>query len=102
MIGFGFWFVSVLVFAPGLEFCFSFLSISLKAGADDVLCCQILTREGELNTMILLAVSASKSLAFDSFTCCHLNAGGNFWFFTCTLDSNMADLIWLDSRINTG
>ena len=37
-------------------------------------------REGELNTMILLAVSASKSLAFDSFTCCHPNAGGTFWF----------------------
>ena len=36
--------------------------------------------EGELNTMILLAVSASKSLALDSFTCCHLNEGGTFWF----------------------
>ena len=42
MIGFGFWFVSVFVFAPGLDFCFSFLSISLKAGADDVLYCQTL------------------------------------------------------------
>ena len=80
MIGFGFWFVSVFGFAPGLEFYFSFLSISLKVGADDVLYCQILTSEGGLNTMILLAVSASKSLAFDSFTCCHLNAGGTFWF----------------------
>ena len=40
MISFGFWFVSV--FAPGLDFCFSFLSISLKVGADDVLYCQIL------------------------------------------------------------
>ena len=80
MIGFGFWFVSVFVFAPGLDFYFSFLSISLKVGADDVLYCQILTREGELNTMILLAVSASKILAFGSFPCCHLNAGGTFWF----------------------
>ena len=42
MIGFGFWFVSVFVFAPGLDFCFSFLSISLKVGVDDVLYCQIL------------------------------------------------------------
>ena len=42
MIGFGFWFVSDFVFAPRLDFCFSFLSISLKVGADDVLYCQIL------------------------------------------------------------
>ena len=27
MIGFGFWFVSGFVFAPGLEFYFSFLSV---------------------------------------------------------------------------
>ena len=26
----------------------------------------------------------------------------NFLFFTCTLDSIMTDLIWLDSKINTG
>ena len=42
MFGFGFWFVSIFVFAPELDFCFSFLSISLKVGADDVLYCQIL------------------------------------------------------------
>ena len=42
MIGFGFWFFSSVVFAPGLAFCFFFLSISLKVGADDVLYCQIL------------------------------------------------------------
>ena len=90
MIGFGFWLVSVFVFAPGLEFYFSFSSISLKVGADDVLYCQILTREGELNTMILLAVLASKSLAFDSFTCYHLNAGGFFWFLLVDLI-----VIWL-------
>ena len=35
MIGFGFW--CVFVFAFGLDFCFSFLSKSLKIGADDVL-----------------------------------------------------------------
>ena len=35
MIGFRFW--CVFVFAFGLDFCFSFLSISLKVGADDVL-----------------------------------------------------------------
>ena len=50
--------------------------------------------------MILAAASASKSLAFVSFTCCHLNAGGSFWFLL--VDNNMADLIWFDSRINTG
>ena len=35
---------------------------------------------GDCDDMILAAVSASKSLAFVSFTCCHFNAGGTFWF----------------------
>ena len=40
MVGISFWFVFVV--ASGLDFLFLVLSISLKVGTDDVLCCYIL------------------------------------------------------------